>query len=400
MKKLISILILSFCVVLTTFAQSPNSFNYQLIVRNNGNNSVIANQTVGIRITIRQGSQVGNLVYRETHSTTTNSYGLVNLAIGEGSILSGAIANIPWNNGPFVLQTAVDPTGGTNYTIFGNSDLHSVPYALFAANAGSGSDSWTVSGNDQYANTSGNVGIGTATPNEKLEVNGAVRLRAQSTGSGSLLTNGTSYLHAAGTQNFGSGGNNAFLHSTGPSLSESSGIFGNGDVITLFSPGDGVGGQPSALLYFLDEDNFNGSDDNPYNGNAVRGYITPSGTLMSPSDRNRKQHIEPLTNSLERLLKIKGYSYEFKLAPAEIEKGDKPIHSYGVIAQEVAKVFPEIVEISADGSHYVSYTEFIPFLIESIKEQQEQIEQAAATNAELKAQLKALADRLSKLENN
>ena len=39
-----------------------------------------------------------------------------------------------------------------------------------------GSSTWTVSGSNQYSNVAGNVGIGTSTPSEKLDIDGNIRL--------------------------------------------------------------------------------------------------------------------------------------------------------------------------------------------------------------------------------
>ena len=97
---------------------------------------------------------------------------------------------------------------------------------------------------------------------------------------------------------------------------------------------------------------------------------------------------------LSRLMKINGYTYNFKLQPVEIEKGDQIEVTYGVIAQEVIQEFPEIVDVAADGSHYVCYTELIPVLIEATKEQQEIIEDLQSENDELKARLEAIESRL------
>lgn len=93
-------------------------------------------QTVGIKISILQGSANGSEVYAETHLPLTNAYGLATLEIGGGSLVGGNFANINWANGPFFVKTETDPNGGSNYTITNTSQLLSVPYALYAASAG------------------------------------------------------------------------------------------------------------------------------------------------------------------------------------------------------------------------------------------------------------------------
>ena len=120
-----------------SFGQAPESFNYQAVVRNAGN-TILNNQVVGLRMTIQQGSIGGTTVYSETFSPTTNAYGLVNLQIGNGTVVSGTFANVDWSAGPYFMETAVDVTGGTNYSVMGTSQLMSVPYALYAKTSGNG----------------------------------------------------------------------------------------------------------------------------------------------------------------------------------------------------------------------------------------------------------------------
>lgn len=62
---------------------------------------------------------------------------MVSLEIGVGTVVSGDFTTIDWENGPYFIQTETDPTGGTNYTITGTSQLLSVPYALYAKTSGS-----------------------------------------------------------------------------------------------------------------------------------------------------------------------------------------------------------------------------------------------------------------------
>jgi hypothetical protein len=123
---------------ITLYAQAPQKFNYQAIARDNAG-SEIAGQAVGIRISILDGGPSGTLVYQETQTKTTNNYGLFTLSIGSGTVVSGTFASIAWGSGDKYIKTEIDPTGGTNYTVAGNSQLLSVPYALYANQAASGS---------------------------------------------------------------------------------------------------------------------------------------------------------------------------------------------------------------------------------------------------------------------
>jgi hypothetical protein len=76
-------------------------------------------------------------VYSESHTPTTNNIGGISLEIGGGNILNGTFSSINWGNGPYFVKTETDIDGGTNYTITSTTKLLSVPYDLYAANAGS-----------------------------------------------------------------------------------------------------------------------------------------------------------------------------------------------------------------------------------------------------------------------
>jgi len=136
MKKVFSIIV---AVLLTAsvFAQVPEKMSYQAVIRNNSN-ALVASTAVGMRVSILQGSPTGTEVYKEIYNPNpqTNANGLVNIEIGGGIPITGAFATIDWANGPYFIKTETDPTGGTNYTITGTSQLLSVPYALYAVNAG------------------------------------------------------------------------------------------------------------------------------------------------------------------------------------------------------------------------------------------------------------------------
>ena len=125
-------LFFAFNIIATlVLAQVPQKFSYQSVIRNSGN-QLIANQTVGIKISVLQGSANGTVVYAETHSPTTTANGLANIEIGGGNVLSGNFANINWSNGPYFIKTETDVNGGNNYTISATQQLLSVPYAFRA----------------------------------------------------------------------------------------------------------------------------------------------------------------------------------------------------------------------------------------------------------------------------
>lgn len=169
MKKLL----LFFCGVLfahTLGAQAPQKMSYQAVIRDASNNLLTAGTNVGLRFTIRQGSPSGTIEYQETQVSPTNANSLISVEIGAGTQVSTqAFSDIDWGNGSYYLEVEADPTGMSNYTITGVSQLLSVPYALYAANA-----VWQQTGNDIYYDA-GKVGIGSSTfssPTALLEICG------------------------------------------------------------------------------------------------------------------------------------------------------------------------------------------------------------------------------------
>ncbi|GAB4300698.1 MAG: hypothetical protein Kow0068_23870 [Marinilabiliales bacterium] len=133
MKKITFVLAI-ILIVSVSFAQTPNAFKYQTVVRD-GSGQVLSNQLTGFRISILQTSSTGTVVYSEEHSVTTNQFGLVNLEIGNGSVLSGNFSNIDWQNDIYFVKTEVDINDGNGYQDMGTSQLLSVPYAMNAKTA-------------------------------------------------------------------------------------------------------------------------------------------------------------------------------------------------------------------------------------------------------------------------
>lgn len=144
MKKLVNILA-GVIISVSIFAQSPQMLSFQAVVRNN-NNALVTSTTIGMKISILQGSGSGSAVYVETHAPTTNINGLVTLEIGLGVVLTGNFSTIDWANGPYFVKTETDLSGGNTYTITGTSQLLSVPYALYAAKSGN-ENAWLLNGN-------------------------------------------------------------------------------------------------------------------------------------------------------------------------------------------------------------------------------------------------------------
>jgi heme exporter protein D len=148
---------------------------------------------------------------------------------------------------------------------------------------------------------------------------------------------------------------------------------GNGDAFTILNGGDvriqddlgtssvlmyasvpGVAGANRAVLTII-------SDFKTFSFNGTGGTVS--------SDARLKQDIVPLTNSLQKIMQLNGYSYRFK-TKATVEQKE-----IGVLAQEVKKVLPEAVYEDDKGMYAVSYNSLVPLLINAVKEQQAVIDE-------------------------
>lgn len=135
----------------TIWAQAPQGFNYQAVVRN-GAGTILPNQHVSFRFTIHDGGLTGNTIYQETRNDTTTPAGIITVVIGAGNIASGTFNSINWAHGAKYLQVELDAAGGNNFIDMGTTQLISVPYAQYANIAGAltlGIDSApSITGND------------------------------------------------------------------------------------------------------------------------------------------------------------------------------------------------------------------------------------------------------------
>lgn len=120
-----------------SYAQAPGLLNYQGVARNAVGN-VLANTKISLRLSVRNNSSAGPVVYSETRSVTTNAVGLFNIQMGSAGAtnVTGTILGVDWSTGSKFIQVEIDPKGGSAFTSIGTAQLASVPYAL---TAGSGS---------------------------------------------------------------------------------------------------------------------------------------------------------------------------------------------------------------------------------------------------------------------
>jgi len=258
---------------------------------------------------------------------------------------------------------------------------------------------WNINGNNIFNSNSGNVGIGINAPDAPLSfanTNGK-KLSFSSSGASSQYGIGVqSNLLQIYSDVVGS--DIAFGYGTSTLFTERMRIRGNGNVgigitnpsaplsfpaslgkkISLYPGGTGeVGMAVQGNDFRLYTDNafakvsigYSQYAGDFYQNNLdifANGNATLRGILTQNSDIRLKRNIIPLENSLSHLTQLNGYHYYWKSTT-----NDQSIQ-IGLIAQEVQKLFPELVKENEKGELSVNYSGLIPVMIESIKEQQQQ----------------------------
>jgi hypothetical protein len=178
--------------------QSQNSFNYQAVLRQSGD--VVTNKAVTLRVSLLQGTPTAVNVYSEQHAVNTGPVGIVNLHVGEGTVLSGTFDAVNWSAGEVTIRIEADLNDGQGYLLMGESPVLAVPVALYAQEGTpgpkgdkgdqglqgatgatgppgpSGTSSWTDG--TGIVTTTKKVGIGTGNPTSMLSVQADASLNA------------------------------------------------------------------------------------------------------------------------------------------------------------------------------------------------------------------------------
>ena len=116
------------------------------------------------------------------------------------------------------------------------------------------------------------------------------------------------------------------------------------------------------------------------------GMVEKNGSIIH-SDSTLKTDIEPLGKHTDKLKQLKCFQYHLKAD----KKNPKPIKRFGLMAQDLEKVYPNLVFTNEKNLKSINYIELIPVLIEVVKEQQAQLEAK-------EKQYEALVKRIEKLE--
>ena len=207
---------------------------------------------------------------------------------------------------------------------------------------------------------SGNVGINTSSPSSVFTVNGTSELYQE------LLVRGTLNSNTAQFRTYNDN-TDTYIDFHGGSV-----YFrdqGSTNVFTLQDATGRVGigcNNPQYTLHVVGDI---AASNTVYTTNAL-----VTGAISACSDFRYKTQITPMTNALQNIMKMQGVTYYWKTAEFPSKHFSNSLQ-IGVIAQEVEKVYPQLVFTDTDGYKAVDYSKFTPILLEAIKEQQLMIEQ-------------------------
>lgn len=117
---------------------------------------------------------------------------------------------------------------------------------------------------------------------------------------------------------------------------------------------------------------------------SVNGDAFATGLWLS-SDRRFKQNERRIEGALEKINQVNGIKYQFKNSQTTRERNFSKGDQLGLIAQDLKKVFPELVKEDGDGYLAVNYQGVIPVLIEAIKDLSGEVEQLKTRLSEVKS---------------
>ena len=143
---------------------------------------------------------------------------------------------------------------------------------------------------------------------------------------------------------------------------------GSSDSAAADGAGIEIAGANESITWNHANTRFNFSDDI-----HVTGTIKSSDDIIAfaSSDKELKNNIQPIQNSLEKINKISGNSFDWNEDKQDIYKGK----DYGVIAQEIEEVLPELVITRENGYKAVKYDKLVSLLIEGIKDLSKEVEE-------------------------
>ena len=361
MKNKTSLIITLSSLLACALFAAPAKINYQGLITNTAGEP-IESSTNTVTATLYQVETDGASAYTESFTdVASDADGIYSIQIGDTNLQAVLEANSElW------LELIIN-----GQTLSPRQEINSVPYALVADSANrliSASDS-SISGDLSVSGNSTFSGISVTGPAslDSLDVMGPAMFYDINVNGGFSAYNSEAgmYSYIGRDPSTGSVGNRLVGTTIIDNLSVSGGSATFDGTLKSMGILDVTG-----PAYF--------SDINISNDLNVGGFVTAT-EFITTSDYRFKDNIKTITGAVDKVKQLRGVEYTLKSNGKD---------SVGVIAQEVEKVYPQLVSTSDElegitDAKAVNYSSLIGVLIEAIKEQQTQIE-------DLKAQVNVL----------
>lgn len=335
-------------------------FNYGVSV---GNTSTVQN---GSRLTVGTGFTVYDTVVDLQNLRTTN-INASGVTTSSGGFVGALTGNVTGN-----VSGDVNSTGVSTFASLRSTNINATGIVTANTFSGSGASLTGVPVSTGISGLGANVATFLATPTSANLISAVT----DETGSGSLVfatsptlvspTLGNATATSLVSTNLNVSGVSTLTNATGTNINYS----GVGTITTLNTTNlvpTNINSSGVATFAQSNSTNLNVSGVGTIaNIRGTNSNITGISTALdfnATSDINLKTNIVPITNSIEKIIKINGVSFNWK-------ETQKP--SIGVIAQNVEEVFPELV--SKGDTKTVNYNGLVGALIEAVKEQQKQID--------------------------
>lgn len=326
----------------TTGLANVGSISVANVALVSGNLTVSGFASIGGVATVNTTNITTSLKYIVLANTSASA-----AALDGSGIVFASYANLIYSSSASGLQSNVNIVPAANNLLFGNT-----------------TSLWNVYGNNVFTNivnaASHTVGSSFVANSSVLQHTGAANL-AQVTVVGNTTHSGNTYFNA-----------NVYITSSAGIVANGT-IGSSGQILTSNGSATYWGAPPATTggtnttIQFNDSNTLNGSlaltFDKTSNNLSVANTVSAT-DFNNVSDISLKKNILTITNSSDIVLNLNPVSFKWK---------DNDEKAYGLIAQEVEDIIPEIVSVREDGTKTVSYVQVIPLLVSMIKDQQKQI---------------------------
>jgi hypothetical protein len=272
-------------------------------------------------------------------------------------------------------------------------------YAMYAGSPG-GEDNVAVGVEALWSNSSGNhnVGVGSGSLHDLTSgydntAIGHGALQAATAGNGSVAIGSGALSAATGSGNIGVGSNAGSAITTGASNIDIGhpGVAGDSQTIRIGKTGGSRDAQTRAFVAGIYGATITGGATVLIDSSGQLGTVVSSGRF--------KKDVADMGDSSSRLMELRPVTFHYKADPSQARQ-------YGLIAEEVAKVYPDLVVRNENGEiDSVAYHELAPMLLNELQKQHREIEalrkareRDVALLGEMRAMLKEQAAVLTRLQ--